>query len=58
MTQADRKNPGPAEDNWEAAVMRRVARRVENLPAPPADADDFGWEQDILEKLRKRLEAE
>jgi hypothetical protein len=58
MTQADRKEPAPAEDNWEAAVMRRVARHVENLPAPPDDADDFGWEEDILEKLRKRLAAD
>jgi hypothetical protein len=58
MTQADRKQPEPTEDNWEAEVMRRMARRVENLPAPPDDTGDFGWEEDILKKLRKRLEAE
>lgn len=58
MTQADNKKPAPADDNWEAAVMRRVARRVENLPEPPADTGDFGWEEDILEKLRKRLAAD
>ena len=57
MSQTDKK-PGPTEDNWEAAVMRRVARRVENLPEPPADTGDFGWEEDILRKLRKRLEAD
>jgi len=58
MTQQDRKKPAPADDNWEATVMRRLARRVENLPAPPAGTDDFGWEEEILQKLRKRLDAQ
>jgi hypothetical protein len=41
--------------NWEAVALSRVARRVEDLPEMPAEAEDFGWEEDILAKLRKRL---
>jgi hypothetical protein len=41
--------------NWEAVALSRVAQRVEELPEPPIEAEDFGWEEDILEKLRKRL---
>lgn len=41
--------------SWEAVALSRVARRVEELPDMPAEAEDFGWEEDILEKLRKRL---
>lgn len=44
-------------DNWEALALSRVARHVEQLPEQPAEADDFGWEEGILEKLRKRLAA-
>jgi hypothetical protein len=58
MTQTDTKKTAPRSDNWEAAVLRRVARRVENLPAPPPEAEDFGWEEGILEKLRRRLAAD
>jgi hypothetical protein len=42
-------------DNWELAALRRVARRVESLPESPPEADDFGWEQAVLDNLRKRL---
>ena len=41
--------------NWEARALSRVARHVEALPTPSEDAEDFGWEEAILEKLRKRL---
>jgi hypothetical protein len=41
--------------DWEAAALSRVAARVEDLPALPAEAEDFGWEASVLEKLRKRL---
>jgi hypothetical protein len=34
-----------------------VAARVEDLPPLPAEAEDFGWEEGVLEKLRKRLSA-
>jgi hypothetical protein len=34
-----------------------VASRVEDLPALPAEAEDFGWEEGVLEKLRLRLNA-
>lgn len=55
MTQADKNNPVLDADNWEAAALRRVARRVEHLPETPPEAEDFGWEEGVLEKLRKRL---
>jgi hypothetical protein len=57
MTQADKSNPVLDADNWEAVALRRVARRVEDLPEPPPEAEDFGWEEDVLQKLRKRLAA-
>ncbi len=41
--------------NWEARALSRVARHVEALPLPADEGDDFGWEEAILEKLRKRL---
>lgn len=56
MAVTDEKPPGRETDNWEAATLRRVARHVEELP-PPAEAEDFGWEEGILEKLRQRLAA-
>ena len=59
MTQADKdKKPAqPVAENWEAIALRRVARRVESLPESPPNADDFGWEEGVLENLRKRLAA-
>ena len=57
MTEAEKKNTEFDADNWEAAALRRVARHVENLPDSPPEAEDFGWEEGILEKLRKRLAA-
>lgn len=58
MTQADRRKEErhDAED-WESIALRRVARRVESLPDSPPHADDFGWEEAVLENLRKRLAA-
>jgi hypothetical protein len=41
--------------NWEALALSRVARHVEALPVPPEEGEDFGWEEAVLEKLRKRL---
>ena len=58
MSQTDKKNTRqPDADNWEAAALRRVARRVETLPDTPPHADDFGWEERVLENLRRRLAA-
>lgn len=57
MTQADKKDAGKDAENWEAITLRRVARRVEELPQSPPEADDFGWEETVLENLRKRLAA-
>jgi hypothetical protein len=45
-------NPPPrGGDDWESVALRRVAARVEQPPALPQEAEDFG----VLEKLRKRL---
>jgi hypothetical protein len=42
-------------DDWETRALSRVSARVEDLPPVPAEADDFGWEEGVLEKLRRRL---
>jgi hypothetical protein len=42
-------------DDWESLALSRVSARVEDLPPLPAEAEDFGWEEGVLEKLRKRL---
>jgi hypothetical protein len=61
MMEPDNKNlpaaTDPESDDWETAVLRRMARRVESLPETPPEAEDFGWEEDVLENLRKRLAA-
>lgn len=57
MAAMDRKPAGEPVDNWEARALSRVAHRVEELPDPPAEADDFGWEEGVLENLRQRLAA-
>lgn len=58
MTQARKNVPAPAEGaNWEAEALRRVAHRVNSLPESPPGAEDFGWEQAVLEHLRRRLPA-
>jgi hypothetical protein len=44
-------------DDWETRALNRVAARVEDLPPLPDEADDFGWEAGVLEKLRQRLNA-
>ncbi len=56
MTDPDkRKAPRDERANWETIALNRVARRVEDLPVTPPEADDFGWEEGVLEKLRQRL---
>jgi hypothetical protein len=57
MTDSNKKNAGREAENWEAAALRRVAQRVEDLPDSPPEADDFGWEEGVLRNLRKRLAA-
>ena len=57
MTQVDKKDAGKDAENWEAAALRRVAQRVEALPQRPPESDDFGWEETVLEHLRRRLAA-
>ena len=49
----DRDDHGPTD--WESVALSRVAARVDDLPALPAEAEDFGWEASVLEKLRLRL---
>ncbi len=58
MSQAEKKKNNPVSldgDDWEAVALRRVALHVEALPDTPPEADDFGWEEGVLERLRKRL---
>jgi hypothetical protein len=57
MAALDKNPPGHDADNWEAAALQRVARHVEELPDVPEEAEDFGWEEGILERLRQRLAA-
>jgi hypothetical protein len=57
-----RRRPRSAEDttSWEQVTIQRVAARVKALPEPgfepEGDADDFGWERAVLERLRRRLD--
>lgn len=44
-------------DDWEPAALGRIAARDGELPALPAEAEDFGWEASVLEKLGKRFAA-
>jgi hypothetical protein len=59
MAQPDRlSHPASSlreDDDWETRALSRVAARVEDLPPLPAEADDFGWEEEVLQKLRQRL---
>ena len=61
MTEPDNKNlrtDGMQDsDDWESAALRRVAPHVEALPEFPAEAEDFGWEESVLQNLRKRIAA-
>lgn len=50
--------PPPGGDDWESVALRRIPARVEDLPVLPQEAEDFGWEEGVLEKLRKRLAAD
>ena len=40
--------------DWKSVALSRIAARVEGLAALPAEADVFGWEASVLEKLRLR----
>ena len=44
-------------DDWETLALSRVSARVEDLPPLPAEAEDFGWEESVLERLRHRLNS-
>ena len=57
MKKDKNSQPRPDVDSWEAIALRRVRRHVEALPESPPEADDFGWEEGVLEKLRKRLSS-
>jgi hypothetical protein len=60
MTQPERRKEERQDDDtddWETIALRRVARRVESLPESPPHADDFGWEEGVLDNLRKHLAA-
>lgn len=61
MAQPDRlshSEPNLRQDHdWETRALSRVAARVEDLPPVPPEADDFGWEEGVLEQLLQRLNA-
>ena len=61
MTQIDRMPKLNAAartgDDWETLALSRVSVRVEDLPSLPSEADDFGWEEGVLERLRNRLNS-
>lgn len=44
-------------DDWESRAVHQVAARVDEPTTTPDEADDFGWEEGVLEKLRQRLNA-
>ncbi len=61
MSQINRM-PGPnaaarVGDDWETLALSRVSVRFEDLPPLPAEAEDFGWEEGVLERLRNRLNS-
>jgi hypothetical protein len=55
MNRMLKPNYEPVAADWESVALSRVTARVEDLPALPAEAEDFAWEASVLEKLRKRL---
>ena len=55
MNRLPEPNDEPIASDWESMALRRIAARVDDLPALPAEAEDFGWEASVLEKLRLRL---
>jgi hypothetical protein len=57
MPELDRMQYSPPAEDWERRALSRIAARMDDLPSVPAEADDFGWEEGVLEKLRERLNA-
>ena len=55
MNRMPKPNDERRASDWESVALRRVVARVEELPELPVEAEDFGWEASVLEKLRKRL---
>jgi len=55
MNRMPKQNDERIADDWESVALSRVAARVEDLPSLPEEAEDFGWEASVLEKLRLRL---
>jgi len=55
MNRMPNQNDGSANSDWESATLGRAIARIENLPPLPVEAEDFGWESGVLEKLRLRL---
>ena len=57
MNRIRKPNDEPVASGRVSVALSRVAAPVEDLPALPAEAEDFGWEASVLEILRKRLGA-
>jgi hypothetical protein len=55
MNRMPKPNDERIAGDWESVALSRVVARFEALPELPAEAEDFGWEASVLEKLRKRL---
>jgi len=56
-----RDNPHREDEraDWETIALRRIARRVELMPATgatsPGQSADYGWEEAAVNALRRRL---
>jgi hypothetical protein len=48
-------NQRSSPDDWETITLSRIAAHVGDLPPLPEEAEDFGWEEGVLQLLRKRL---
>jgi hypothetical protein len=55
MNHKPTQHDGRIADDWESLALSRLVARVEELPTLPVEAEDFGWETSVLQKLRLRL---
>jgi hypothetical protein len=57
MSHIPKPNDEPVASDRVSVALSRVGALVEDPPALPEEAEDFGWEASVLEILRKRLGA-
>jgi hypothetical protein len=55
----DRRSAGRSRDDadWESKVIGRIGSRLRNLSKAEADHPELGWEAQVLDTLRKRIES-